>query len=673
MTPQYFQVAVNAPLSGALTYTATQNVQSLLSRGISVQVPLGKRMVSGVILDTTNEAGAFELKDIETINEELPLLHEAYLQWVEWMAKYYMHPIGQILASTFPPLKKKGRSQEPLNSVIPEVIPSKDLSLTQEQDICLQQLLHVEQFQPFLLHGVTGSGKTEVYMQLLKKTLARGKSALILVPEISLTPQLIQRFASRFKDQIAVIHSHLTPREKTQQWWSVIDGEKKILIGARSALFCPIKNLGVIIVDEEHEPSFKQEEKLKYHARDASIVLAKTHNCPIVLGSATPSLESWQNAKAGKYQLLQMKNRVNDRKMPDVEIIDLKSKKDHDEMPNSVDLPFWLSKPLYLALQSNLENKWQSALFLNRRGTAQMALCTSCGSTFECPNCSISLTLHGQSHLVCHYCDYSEKLPEKCHHCESGDIEKIGLGTELVENDIFRLFPHAKIARADRDEIGGRKDLEELIENMESGNIDILIGTQMIAKGLDFPKLTLVGLVLADVGFNLPDFRATERSFQLLTQVSGRAGRHVDDGGKVFIQTFNPEHPSIVYSKDLQYELFADMELRERQELLYPPFGRLALFRLIGNSNDSVEELATKTALRADHLKKSYTQYEPVQVLGPCPAPIVKIRNNYRHQLLLKCPEPSLLQSFCYQLLGDTKWLPAGTKVQPDIDPVSML
>lgn len=672
---EFLQVAVNAPLPAPLTYSFPPGAdRALFTRGSLVQVPLGTRKTVGVVLGPAAGGEDFDIKPVEKVVEDWPILPEPYLQWVEWMAKYYFYPIGKILNSTYPPLKKKSNRAEKNPPVVPQFQSTQNKKLSAEQQSCFEKLVSAEGFQPFLLHGVTGSGKTEVYLQLLESKLKPGEVALVLVPEISLTPQLIERFASRFPDQVAVIHSHLTDRERTNQWWRVIDGQSRILIGARSALFCPIPKIGLIIVDEEHEPSFKQEEQLKYHARDAAIVLAKLHNCPIVLGSATPSLESWQNAQTGKYHYLQMKMRVSDRAMPKSWVIDLKKQNEANRNEaESSDLPFWLSAELHHALATNLKEGFQSALFLNRRGVAQLALCTSCGENFECPNCAISLTLHGQRHLVCHYCDFSQALPDHCPKCQSADIEKIGLGTELIENDIAKLFPEARVARADRDEITNRKDLESLIQEMESGEIDILVGTQMIAKGLDFPKLTLVGLVLADVGFNLPDFRATERSFQLLTQVSGRAGRHRDDGGLVIVQTFNPSHPSLVYAIQNDFSGFAEHELIERRDLGYPPSGRLILLRITARQLQQVEDLSQLVGSRASRLRASHKKYEVVQVLGPCPAPLAKIRNNYRYQLLLKCPDVSVLQSFCYQMMGDSKWIPSGTKVQVDVDPVSML
>jgi primosomal protein N' (replication factor Y) len=497
-----------------------------------------------------------------------------------------------------------------------------------------------------------------------------------LVPEISLTPQLVQRFAARFPQQVSVIHSHLTEREKTNQWWNVVDKKTPILIGARSALFCPIENLGIVVVDEEHEPSFKQDEKLKYHARDAAIVRAQLAGCPILLGSATPSIESWYNAKTGKYNLISLKHRVANRKLPSVTTVDLKVKKDQAKADQHEinDRPFWLSEELEQALSETMDKGEQAAVFLNRRGVAQMAVCKACGHMYECPNCSISLTLHGNTHMVCHYCDYSEPLTDHCPACESSDLETIGLGTEQIENDLRRLYPDKVVARADRDEITKRSDLESLIEDMEQGRIDILVGTQMIAKGLDFPKLTLVGLALADIGMNLPDFRAAERSFQLLTQVAGRAGRHQEDGGRVVIQTFNPEHVGLKSSLTADYEGFADIELAERRALNYPPFGKLALVKLTAKSMEDAETLANAVRRRALQLKDKHEKYQNIQLLGPCPAPLVKIRNTYRYQMLLKAPVNGKLHAFCFQFLGDPKkWVPSGTKVQVDIDPLSML
>ncbi len=671
LQPELWSVAVDAPLFEPLTYSVSDELAGLLKRGQMVDVPLGKRSVKGTLLGKTSIQPEFKIKAIQKIDTEYSALPEHFLKWLEWIASYYIHPIGSVTTLAYPPLLKTEKQRKSSRApVVPKLESTVAPNLTEEQQSVLKSILSSKGFATHLLFGVTGSGKTEVYLQCLEEVLKSGKTGLVLVPEISLTPQLVHRFAQRFGDQIAVLHSQLTDRERTNQWWEIIEGRKKILIGARSALFCPIENLGIVIVDEEHEPSFKQDEKLKYHGRDCAVMLGKFSNCPVILGSATPSLESWKNAIDGKYQLHKMIHRVESRALPTVEVVDLR------KQPKTTDLPFWLSLPLYQAIQESLDKNEQVALFLNRRGVAQLVLCPACGYTHECPNCDITLTLHGQTHLVCHYCDYHEDLKASCPSCKEGEVKPVGLGTELVETDIQRLFPDARLARADRDEIQNRQELEELIRNMESGEIDILIGTQMIAKGLDFPKLNLVGLCLADVGFNLPDFRATERSFQLITQVSGRAGRHVKPGeapGKVIVQTFNCEHPSLTFAQTHDFESFASYELQQRNPLLYPPFGKLTSFRIQGTQNGRVQEATSLLARRCHLLKDKTAHYSSVEILGPAEAPIAKLRGQFRYHLLLKSDQHRILNSFCHQVLGDQKWLPAGVRITVDVDPIHLL
>lgn len=673
---EFWSVAVDAPLNDALTYRAPEELKALLSRGQLVNVPLGTRTAKGLLLSSQNETptGDFEIKNIQGIDEEYSILPESYIKWLEWLANYYIHPIGQVTSLAFPPLRKTEKQRKSLRPpVIPQLEASQPLDLTEEQSKVFEGIRKHTDFSTHLLFGVTGSGKTEVYLRLLQETLAQGKRGIVLVPEISLTPQLINRFAARFgEEHIAVLHSQLTDRERTNQWWDIVEGRKSILIGARSALFCPMKDLGLIIVDEEHEPSFKQEEKLKYHGRDAAIMLAKFSNCPVVLGSATPSLETWKNTREGRYHLHQMAQRVGNRSLPEVQILDLRNKEEKKDSEH----PTWLSTPLLEAIGETLARKEQVALFLNRRGIAQMVLCPDCGHTCECPNCDITLTLHGKSHLVCHYCDYHESLQVICPTCKEGHLKPVGLGTEQVEEEMKKLFPEAVVARADRDEITSRADLEQLIKDMEEGEIDILVGTQMIAKGLDFPKLTLVGLVLADVGFNLPDFRATERSFQLITQVSGRAGRHVKPGeapGRVIIQTYNPDHASLHYAQRTDYVGFAEQELREREPLGYPPLGRLTSFRIQSTQQGRAQETARLLAKRAQQLKALHKIYEQVEILGPAEAPLSKLRGNYRFHLLLKGPDHRTLNAFCHQILGDQKWILPNTRLSVDVDPLHLL
>lgn len=667
-------VAVDAPLP-PLTYSVDSSLAEMPFRGQHVTIPLGKRSVSGVVLGSAAKLNSdkFKIRNIQSVVETLPPIPEPTLKWIEWLSKYYFFPIGQIAALCSPPLNKVGRGSRK-KSPVPENSEDMLLELTSEQHRVTQAIGLNQGFHVHLLHGVTGSGKTEVYLQLLSKILEAGKKGLVLVPEISLTPQLLRRFAARFPDRVAVIHSHLTKRERTEQWWSIISGQKRILVGARSALFCPIYDLGIIIVDEEHEASFKQDDSLKYQARDASIMLARYHDCPIVLGSATPSLETWQNALCGRYSLHSLSKRVAERSMPLIEIIDMKKEREQRRShENRGHLPFWLSHRLHESLTQCFEQGDQAALFLNRRGIAQTVFCPSCGITYECPNCSISLTLHGTNHLVCHYCDYHEKLFDHCKKCGSLDIGPLGLGTELIEHDVRLLFPEITLARADRDEIQNRQDLENIIFSFEKGQVNLLIGTQMIAKGLDFKGLNLVGLVMADVGFNLPDFRASERSFQLLLQMGGRAGRHSDLPGRVIIQTYNPSHPSIVHAIKSDFHQFAQEELLVRNSLHYPPFSRLASFRIQGNSLEGTEGVAQVLGRRCQLLRAQQQAYRAIEILGPAPAPLAKLRGKHRFQVLIKSPEVALLSAFCKQVLSDESWVQRGVKIQIDIDPVNLL
>lgn len=678
------QVAVDAPIKDKLTYL--QNPDFEVHRGQIVNVQLGKRIVQAAVMETLEDAYAeqnklppdakkYTLKKIVSIDEEWPALKDPFLKWIEWVSNYYAYPLGQVVQLCYPPLRKTKTvraSKRP--SVVPTLERKTQHNLTDEQNNCLTEIKKHKDFSVHLVHGVTGSGKTEIYLNLFEKNIREGKRGLFLVPEISLTPQLVNRFAERFGDQIAVLHSQLTDRERTNQWWDIISGDKKILVGARSALFCPVDNVGLIVIDEEHEASYKQDEKLKYNGRDSAIMLAKFLDCPIVLGSATPSLESWKNAQDGKFFLHQLKNRVENRPLPDIEIVDMRLEKDLEK--KSVEKPFWLSQKLYNEMKITLANKEQVALLLNRRGMANVVFCPSCGYTAECPNCDIGLTLHAHAHLVCHYCDYHENFKVKCPDCKEGELVPMGLGTEKVEEDLRKLFPESNIARADRDEINSRIELEELIEKMETSEIDILIGTQMIAKGLDFPNLKLVGLLLADVGFNLPDFRSSERSFQLMTQMSGRSGRHTkidENPGRVFIQTYNTSHDSLAFAKNHDFEGFAANELNHRRQLNYPPFHKMAAIRVQSLSLEKVKTTCSGLSQRAYAIKEKYLTYKDVEVLGPAQAPMAKLRNQFRYHLILKHAQAHLLNQFISLLLADEAWVPSQVKVLVDIDPINLL
>lgn len=658
----YWEVAVEAPLDRLFTYATDETMQA----GQSVDVTFGKRKVKGLLVSQAKEKEFdYEVKKIISTDAERPVLSKELREWALWIARYYHYPPGEIFSLFFPSLKKKGRSlPKDLFDPAPE---KKDIALTSHQLKVIEDIKQSPATSTHLLWGVTGSGKTEVYIELIREKLKQGQGCIVLVPEISLTPQLVTRFRSNLGETVAVLHSHLTDREKTDQWWSVVNKEKQVLIGARSALFCPMPDLGLIVIDEEHEASFKQDEQFRYHARDAAIMRGHFEKCRVVLGSATPSLESWKNAQENKFSLHTLKQRASIGEMPDIQVIDI-SEQEAPEKRQSF-LPFWLSTKLYEMLEENYKKSLQSALFLNRRGIAQSALCHSCGFIYTCPNCEISLTLHGRSSLVCHYCEYTDEMATTCPTCQVGSIKALGLGTEQVEEDLKKLFPHARIARVDRDEIDSRERLEHFIQTMENGEIDILVGTQMIAKGLDFEKLTLVGLVLADIAFNIPDFRASERSYQLITQVSGRSGRH--HKGNVVIQTYRPDHPGVTFAQAYDTAGFLNQELQHRQELDYPPYTRMASLRLSGMHKDEVHDAAAAIAseLRSYQQKNNWAD---VKILGPAPAPLFKIRNRFRFQILIKSqslPHLHGLLQFVEHLQSKFKKI----KIQIDVDPYNLM
>ena len=480
--------------------------------------------------------------------------------------------------------------------------------------------------KPILLHGVTGSGKTEIYLQAIQIVVERGQTAIMLVPEISLTPQTVERFKSRFastQHEVAVLHSHLSEGERHDEWHKIREGRARIVIGARSAIFAPCSNLGLIVVDEEHENSYKQEETPRYHARDIAVLRASMEKCACLLGSATPSMESFHNATLGKYELLNMKLRVDDKKMPLIRIIDLRME--------SVKRSAILSEKLITAINARLEKKEQTILFLNRRGFSTSLICPTCGHVCTCPNCSVSLTFHRTTaRIVCHICGYTAVAPSKCPECKDPAIRYSGTGTEKVEDVVSKLFPKAVVKRMDADAMTRRDSYRETLGAFRTGKIDILVGTQMIAKGLHFPNVTLVGIINADLALHLPDFRAGERTFQLLTQVAGRAGRG-DVEGEVFVQSFTPFSPAIQFARHHDFEGFWEQEIEFRKQWDYPPFTHLVLIH-VRSPHEARASFSTETLHRrlAESLPPGTTLSEPA------PAPLEKSHGNFRFQLMLR-------------------------------------
>ncbi|MCS5349368.1 primosomal protein N' [Staphylococcus aureus] len=515
----------------------------------------------------------------------------------------------------------------------------------------------------FLLHGVTGSGKTEVYLQTIEDVLNQGKQAMMLVPEIALTPQMVLRFKRRFGDDVAVLHSGLSNGERYDEWQKIRDGRAQVSVGARSSVFAPFKNLGLIIIDEEHESTYKQEDYPRYHAREIAQWRSEYHHCPVILGSATPCLESYARAEKGVYHLLSLPNRVNQQALPDIDIVDMRT--ELSEGNRSM-----FSKDLREAIQLRLDRQEQVVLFLNRRGYASFMLCRDCGYVPQCPNCDISLTYHKTTDLLkCHYCGYQETPPNKCPNCESEHIRQVGTGTQKVEELLQQEFEGARIIRMDVDTTSKKGAHEKLLTEFEKGNGDILLGTQMIAKGLDYPNITLVGVLNADTMLNLPDFRASERTYQLLTQVAGRAGRH-EKAGQVIIQTYNPDHYSILDVQKNDYLTFYHQEMEYRKLGKYPPYYYLINFTISHKEMKKVMEAS-------QHVHKILLQHltEKALVLGPSPAALARINNEFRFQILVKYKsEPGLLQAI--QFLDDyyhEKFIKEKLALKIDINPQMMM
>lgn len=513
----------------------------------------------------------------------------------------------------------------------------------------------------FLLQGVTGSGKTEVYLHVIAEALERDFGALVLVPEIALTPQLSTRFRARFGDGIAVLHSGLSPRARDVAWRSVREGRIRLVVGARSALFAPIDKLGVIVVDEEHDSSFKQEEGFRYHAREMAMLRAHRAGAVCVLGSATPSLETRHRAEQGKVTRLELRTRPTGQSLPAIELVDL------DRYRSGPSGDAFLSAPLHAALSRCLERGEQSILFLNRRGFSPALRCLACKEVQECPVCSVSLTLHRRRNVLrCHYCDFLLPAGRGCAECGSSELEELGVGTEQLEASLRRTFPKARVRRMDRDSVSA-KSLTTLLAQMRSKEIDILVGTQMVTKGHDLPGVTLVGVILADQALHFPDFRASERTFQLLSQVAGRAGRG-DRAGQVIFQTYQPTHPAIAFAARHDYEGFYERELAERRELGYVPFSYLVAIRVDAGDEQVAREVCERLARRARQVGG-----DAAHVLGPAPAPIARVRGRYRYRVLARAKERSVLRRIADDLAARIDEGVAPARAHIDVDPVSML
>ncbi|MDF1561555.1 MAG: primosomal protein N' [Deltaproteobacteria bacterium] len=603
----------------------------------------------------------------------------AVMEWLEARGEASRQELMAAVPGAGPLLKKleeRGlvaleEAPESGGGVAVEADPGRPGELTPEQGPVVEALVaSLGAFSAHLIEGVTGSGKTEIYLRLIDAALERGLGALVLVPEIALTPQLVGRFQARFGPTVALLHSGLSDAERRESWWRLHRGEARIAVGVRSAIYAPVERLGVVVVDEEHDGSFKQEEGLCYSARDLAVVRARQSDALLVLGSATPSLESLANVERGRYAHHRLLERVARRSLPEVQVVDLRQQR-----PASFEgggreevLPL-LTGTLIGALEETLGAGQQAILFLNRRGQAPALLCPSCGETRRCPNCDISLTLHRSPPVVlCHYCGHDAEIPRHCEGC-GGELQAAGAGTQALEHEVLRRFPGVRVLRLDRDATRQRGALAEGLAGFASGHFDVMVGTQMVAKGHDFPGVTLVGVVLADQGLWIPDLRAAERAVQLLSQVAGRAGRG-EDPGRVILQSWQPDHPAIQAALAGDYAGFARRELVTREEMRWPPYCRLLLVRFDGGSPRKVE-LAALAAGRAAEIAAMESPEADLEILGPAPAPLSRLRNKARWQLLVKAGSPAAVR----WLGGYLASLPprSGVRMSLDVDPGNML
>jgi primosomal protein N' (replication factor Y) len=724
MSSSIADIAVPVNLPRTFHYRIPDALAGRLNRGSRVLVPFGSRRVTGTVVGFPAAAEAKELKAVIDLAEGA--LSAELMQLAAWLADYYLHPLGMVLETMVPravaTVRKRtrkllrlldgdhdmdairGPKQASLllllcdRQVVPfteldeysagtvKALVEKGMAEIVEEEVEEQQeagaftpdappQLMPEQaaaaeritsalrdgvFGAFLLHGVTGSGKTEVYLRCISDLAGSGRGTIVLVPEIALTPQLLGRFRRRFGDRVAVLHSGLTDRERADEHRRIREGRVDVAIGARSAVFAPFPRLGLVVVDEEQENSYKQDEGLRYHARDVAVMRAKFADAVCVLGSATPSLESFHNARGGKYGYLRIANRVDHRPLPAVEIVDSKG------LPK---VPAFTPK-LAEAVRLRLERKEQALLLLNRRGFSSVLICGDCGKVMHCPSCSVSLTFHKAEHaLKCHYCDHHAEPPDRCPACGGIQLKPLGAGTQRIEEELTQLAPGGRISRMDSDSVRGRKAYDELLGRVDRREIDILLGTQMVAKGHDFPAVTLVGVVDADVGMNLPDFRAAEKTFQLITQAAGRAGRG-DMAGEVLIQTMNPGHYALLHSRTHDYEGFYNEEIRYRTELGYPPLRRMIKIEVKGSQEKTVLEAATTARNRIRHLLRG----KDTTLLGPAPSPIARVRGKYRYQMLLLSPKRETIRALAVEARRrvEEKY---GRKIQiiVDVDPVNLM
>src|SRR5712691_8147161 len=640
---QVAQVAVDARVgshSGLFDYAVPDELIGLIEVGHRVRVPFGKRSVTGFVYALDQAPAVLELKPIEAMIDAEPVLPAVLVELAGFVASHYLVPLDEVIRAIVPPRvraivrrtvkrRRQSRILQKANAVTVAVaVRLEPVQLAARERISVA--IARQESEVFLLHGVTGSGKTEVYLALLEEVLAAGGQALVLVPEIALTPQTVGRFAARFPGRLAVLHSGLTEAERAAEWWRIRRGEADIVIGPRAAVFAPLPRLRLILIDEEESSAFKQERMPRYHAPTVARWLARRTRAVLVLGSATPSAAAYSAALSGREHLLELPHRAQGRPLPPVTVVDMRK-----ELLAQQFSP--LSRELQAAIGGSLARQEQSILFLNRRGLATFVLCRDCGAVRECPHCSVALVYHASlNRLQCHYCGSSEPMPRRCPACGSRYIKSFGIGTERVEHEVRTLFPTARVLRLDRDVMKTADAADLVFDRMVSGEADILVGTQVVAKGLDLPRVTTVGVVNADTSLHFPDYRAAERTFSLLTQVAGRAGRGPHPAG-VFIQTYTPDHPAVRHAQYHDYRAFFREELELRRRYRFPPLTELIIATVAHRDRDRAEAdaqaFAREVSATIDSLKLG-----DIEVLGPSPAFLYRLQDEYRFEVTIKGP-----------------------------------
>ena len=664
----FLDIVLNVPVNQAFTYSyiplENQKPENIPQIGKRAEVRFGNKKMTGFITKIYDSFPSHcavpleKIKQVSKIVDSEPLITQELLETAIWVSKYYLCTIGEAVNSILPSARRE--SSEQSFSFDSEISAGIKQNLSEEQKKAVNDILaHAEKNESSFhyLYGPTGSGKTEVFLQTAEQILKKNKGVIYLVPEISLTQQVVDSVVNRFGPQVAVLHSSLTQSQKLTQWKKILHREARIVIGARSAIFAPVPDLGMIIIDEEHDSSYKSGNTPRYHARQTAMYRASKLKIPLIMGSATPSVEAWHLMNCGKLLKHTLSKRLAGGEKPSIKCINL----------NQSVMQGCISEELKNEIETTLKEKKQAILFLNRRGFTHFFRCSTCGFEMKCKNCSVSMTFHkSENRLRCHYCGWHILPPSSCPKCGSLDIGYSGFGTEFIEAETAQKFPNARIVRVDTDSVSKKGELQNKIDAFKKGEFDIMLGTQMVAKGLNFPNLKTVGIILADTALHLPDFRATERTFSLITQVAGRAGRFFPDG-KVFVQTYNPENQAISFACNANTEGFYDFEINQRKLLSFPPFSRL--IRLVFRSSNQIK--AQKTSEDAANLIENL-KIPGVEILGPSECPLSKISQNYRFQLILRGEKIVPLQNAVRKLLFDYRH-PQEVYIECDVDPVSLL